>query len=182
MLVNLTIDQKKRVPNEKRVRKFLHIPDCREHTKNWMKQLSHGGFFRPYKPLGDEYTADTMNKFVGVYQVMDVNFHESFINNMMKQRALEWNDCGGYDTGDVWYSYGLCDNATQVVEYYNKLKAEGHMKGNHVILLSFMGRNSGWRWHKWGSYIGNFEPRCEYFEDEDESIHFVYAFDIVKVV
>ena len=35
----------------------------------------------------------------------------------------------------------------------------------------------GWRWHKWGPYIGTQDPQCEYLADEPEIKEvFVYRF------
>jgi hypothetical protein len=38
----------------------------------------------------------------------------------------------------------------------------------------------GWRWHKWGPYIGNYEPKAEYIYDEPE-IEKVYVYHIYEV-
>jgi hypothetical protein len=38
----------------------------------------------------------------------------------------------------------------------------------------------GWRWHKWGKYIGDQNPMCEYIADEPE-IDFVYVYNLYKV-
>lgn len=39
--------------------------------------------------------------------------------------------------------------------------------------------DGGWRWHKWGQYIGKHEPRCEYLYDED-GIDEVYCFHVYE--
>ena len=38
----------------------------------------------------------------------------------------------------------------------------------------------GWRWYKWGQYIGKYEPKCEYLYDE-EGIDYVYCFTILEI-
>lgn len=38
----------------------------------------------------------------------------------------------------------------------------------------------GWRWHKWGQYVGNQTPTTEYLYDEPE-ISAVYVFNIYEV-
>ena len=40
--------------------------------------------------------------------------------------------------------------------------------------------DGGWRWHKWGEYIGKQEPKCEYLYDEP-NIDSVYVFHIYAV-
>ena len=37
------------------------------------------------------------------------------------------------------------------------------------------GKGGGWRWHKWGEYIGKLNPQCEYLDDEDFGDNFEYA-------
>ena len=38
----------------------------------------------------------------------------------------------------------------------------------------------GWRWHKWGEYIGKHTPQYEYLSDE-KGIDYVLTWDIVIV-
>lgn len=42
------------------------------------------------------------------------------------------------------------------------------------------GNGGGWRWHKWGEYIGAHESQCEYLDDE-EGIDHVYCFHIYEM-
>lgn len=37
----------------------------------------------------------------------------------------------------------------------------------------------GWRWHKWGSYIGTYESKHEYLYDED--IDMIYVYHIYEI-
>mgnify|MGYP000101825354 CR=1 FL=1 len=39
--------------------------------------------------------------------------------------------------------------------------------------------SGGWRWHKWGKYIGKQKPQCEYIYDEPE-IEEVYTFSVYQ--
>jgi hypothetical protein len=85
---------------------------------------------------------------------------------------------------NVWY-YGVADNLEQIVDLYNK-NEEGWFYGNHVILCCKVTKDpdspcSGWRWHKWGPYIGTQNPQCEYLNDEPE-IDEVIIFSIYKVI
>jgi hypothetical protein len=38
----------------------------------------------------------------------------------------------------------------------------------------------GWRWHKWGPYIGTQEPKCEYIHDEPE-IEEVFTYHVYEL-
>lgn len=37
------------------------------------------------------------------------------------------------------------------------------------------GRGGGWRWHKWGEYVGEGDPRREYLDDEEGFENGVYV-------
>lgn len=89
----------------------------------------------------------------------------------------------------VWkQGYGVADNASQVLDLYDKLYAEYNdfmQSRDFVILMIPVFRedepeNHGWRWHKCGDYIGKFEPQHEYLRDE-EGIDFVWVFKIAEV-
>ena len=41
--------------------------------------------------------------------------------------------------------------------------------------------DGGWRWHKWGEYIGDKTPECEYIVDEGPDITEVYCYSICEV-
>ena len=74
------------------------------------------------------------------------------------------------------------------MDYYDSLHEQNkdYMGNrNFVILLHPFFRedqpeSGGWRWHKWGEYIGKFDSKCEYLYDED-GIDFVYAFSILEI-
>lgn len=38
----------------------------------------------------------------------------------------------------------------------------------------------GWRWHKWGPYIGTQEPKAEYLYDEP-TITLIYTYTIIQL-
>lgn len=66
-------------------------------------------------------------------------------------------------------SYGVCDNYQQVLDQCPELVSDP--KREFVLFLTEVRRENespegGWRWHKWGPYIGTFNPQCEYLYDE----------------
>ena len=84
------------------------------------------------------------------------------------------------------WDYGVADSLEQIVSYYEN-RGEG-FRGNHVIFVNKVTKDprpeaamTGWRWHKWGPYIGTRNPQCEYLNDEPE-IEEVLCFSIYKVV
>jgi hypothetical protein len=67
--------------------------------------------------------------------------------------------------------YGVCDNIQQILEQCPEL--ENDLDRQFVItvtpvLKKNQSNRGGWRWHKWGEYIGNKVPQCEYLFDEPE--------------
>lgn len=188
MLVNVTFDPKSRVKIEKMCREALkEVPGVTEYDKHfrkickWHKKAySFKGFFRKYEPRKWEYAPNDPDAvFTGIYIVRSADQAESMVNLLTKQYAPKQYAQENYESGDIWYSYGLCDNASQVVNYYKKMKEAGRFPGNHIIALEPMGKGN-WRWHKWGTYIGEFEPKREYFSDE-VGIKNVWRFEILQV-
>ena len=45
------------------------------------------------------------------------------------------------------------------------------------------GETDGWRWHKWGPYIGTLNPQYEYLDDENfgDDFEYVLCFELYKV-
>lgn len=83
---------------------------------------------------------------------------------------------------DKWVEYGVCDNYEQIIERNKELLADESK--TYVIGLSSVKKSSqspqgGWRWHKWGEYIGTQNPQHEYLYDEDD-IDLVYSYHIYE--
>ena len=77
--------------------------------------------------------------------------------------------------------YGVCDNHEQVLEAVPELNDPNR---NFVLMLTPVKRENqpesgGWRWHKWGDYIGTQEPRHEYLYDE-KHIDMVFVYHIYE--
>ena len=155
------------------------------------KHLRRSGFYT--RDEVNEITFDFLfhpTEYTGVYFS---NGSESVINDWCKQRAVchkffkvvrKMKENGATideivaAERNAW-SYGVADNIEQVLDYYNTR----NFKGNHVVLVKWIRKNHncGWRWHKWGEYIGTQNPRCEYLDDEPE-IEKVLIFSIYKVI
>jgi len=77
--------------------------------------------------------------------------------------------------------YGVCDSVEQLLEKCPELEKSDR---KFLITLTRIHRDSqpaegGWRWHKWGEYIGAQKPSCEYIHDEPE-IKQVFCFHIYE--
>lgn len=140
--------------------------------------------FIPYGLLSHPFTMieeDYRTNFDGVY-VSNLN------SNYLVENVTNCKQIITFNSPIYYCNYGVCDNASQVLDYYDSLceKYEDFMRDRmFVILLTPIIKDEqpeygGWRWHTWGSYIGKFEPKHEYLYDE-EGIDYVYCFKILEV-
>lgn len=80
--------------------------------------------------------------------------------------------------------YGVCDSLEQIKAKCPELDDDPNRK--FVITLTEVRKDSqpeygGWRWHKWGEYIGDHEIEHEYLADE-RGIDRVFCFHIFERV
>lgn len=68
--------------------------------------------------------------------------------------------------------FGVADNIEQIKEYYADEIKDPNEK--FAISLRYIyqdkgnaGQYDGWRWCKWGPYIGTLNSQCDYLDDED---------------
>lgn len=78
---------------------------------------------------------------------------------------------------------GVCDNYGQVLEEHKDIL--NNPNKNYVIGMCTVDRikqpsDGGWRWHKWGKYIGNQNPEHEYLYN-DTHIDKVYCYHIYEI-
>ena len=181
MLVNLT-PKSTYLTEEERYIKYMnrHHRDVISGDKWKVRKFSD--IFTPTNYTGVfwcSYT-DMVNLITKQYQVYKSKTYWNTLNSIPRDRMLDYIN---YENS-VWY-YGVADNLEQIVELYNK-NEKGWFKGNHVILCWKVKKDpenpcSGWRWHKWGEYIGTRNPQCEYLNDEP-LIDEVITFSIYKVI
>lgn len=79
-------------------------------------------------------------------------------------------------------TYGVADNIEQIKERYkSQIESDNPVViGVTVMSKEHQPEDGGWRWHKWGQYIGTQDPQCEYLYDEPE-IKEVLVFHIFAV-
>lgn len=112
-----------------------------------------------------------LHKETGIY-LSPLNFGNNFFK---ETENLEYENEFWYewiDDNTCIGSYGVADNIDQIKEYYKKQIEDPNNKYFISITPIFQepehaGEGGGWRWHKWGPYIGNLNPQCEYLDDED---------------
>ena len=90
-------------------------------------------------------------------------------------------------TNDLEYlsPYGVCDTIEQVKEKYKNWLNDTVLKfciSFTKVIKSEQPSIGGWRWHKWGKYIGNKNPEFEYLYDENDDIQEVYCYHIYQLL
>ena len=82
-------------------------------------------------------------------------------------------------------SYGVADNLEQILEQYAIDLENPNRKfcvALEVVKKDEQPEDGGWRWHKWGPYIGNHKIQCEYLYDEVgiEQVLLYHIYEIPK--
>lgn len=80
-------------------------------------------------------------------------------------------------------AYGVCDDVEQLLRACPELEAPGR---EFVVTVTPVYKEAqppsgGWRWHKWGPYIGSQTPQCEYLYDEPD-IEQVYCYQVYEQI
>ena len=117
-------------------------------------------------------------KNTGVYMPMHPEGDLLNISNHLECDVINYTDLLSGE------SFGVCDDVENFLEVYNEELENSDRKFFAIltpVLKSDQPRDGGWRWHKWGRYIGKFEPECEYLCDEKD-IEIVYLFHIYEVI
>ena len=87
------------------------------------------------------------------------------------------------DDEDPYFStFGVCDSPHQFKEtaLYERVRADPRPMCVFFVHVAKdplnAGEGGGWRWHKWGQYIGLGKPEHEYLDDETEFDDGVYTY------
>ena len=73
--------------------------------------------------------------------------------------------------GDPFKPYGVCDYWEQIIAQWPDLALSPTRYAisiTEVRKADQLEHSGGWRWEKWGQYIGTKNPQCEYLYDEPE--------------
>jgi hypothetical protein len=83
--------------------------------------------------------------------------------------------------------YGVCDSPQQFIDKY-KAGLEGDPARTFFCTFTHIakepsnaGKGGGWRWHKWGEYIGTGKHECEYLDDEAGFGDGVYVYHVLQI-
>lgn len=121
------------------------------------------------------YSTNIVRLGLGIYQIGHFNF-EHVLGDIVKEKWPDFSD-------DTFNSFGVCDDFTQIIAKCPELVDDRNRKFAIAvceIIKSKQPAQGGWRWHKWGPYIGTKKPTTEYLYDETE-ISSVFVYSIVEL-
>lgn len=145
------------------------------------------------KEIGiDNYTALTAPQEVrpGIFNVLGFNFDVSIEGQLSREQMYpplwEYYHKGEEFSEDTCLNaYGVCDNVEQILARCPELETDPNRK--YVISLSEVRKedeepDDGWRWEKWGPYIGTQNRHSDYlyYEPEIESILVYHIYELTK--
>lgn len=164
MLKDITFDKNKQL-----------VHNNREQTLSYLKKACTD---KEYAFWESATIGDALQKLdTGVYEFFSCNSPDYLIEEKLDE----------YDIHTLRsYPYGVCDNYEQILERVKDIDKYVNSKDeDYCIVLYKVTRESqpetdGWRWCKWGDYIGDHKKTAEYFYDEKE-IDYVYVFSIYKI-
>jgi hypothetical protein len=117
------------------------------------------------------------------FDYSDPDFDEEY-DKLVPREPDEWYPDDAPAHGD-FSGIGVCDTPGQILNgpIGDRLRAD-----QREFCISFVhihkgeppGRG-GWRWHKWGPYIGTGKPEYEYLDDEKDFKDGVYTYHIYQV-
>lgn len=144
---------------------------------------------RVFLEMGIPYIPQSDPRFVVEEGIFIPAIPFSFVEDEFEEfQNMTYDDRYGFssDIGNKSV-YGVADNIEQIKEYYKE--AIDDPNNNYTIFISQVfqnkenaGKGGGWRWHKWGPYIGKLDSQCEYLDDEkfgDDFSH-VITFQIMR--
>ncbi|QWU14363.1 hypothetical protein SAMN04487895_101668 [Paenibacillus sophorae] len=79
-------------------------------------------------------------------------------------------------------NYGVCDDYQQVLDQYPELEIDDRkfVLGLSKTTKRNQSSSGGWRWEKWGEYIGKQNSQADYLYDEPE-IEEIYCYHIYEI-
>ena len=187
MLIKLTLNNEKVKRYNQRIRELkVQHPEVPWREVNKLEDI-----FCPYPQIIRD---KAWNNFK--HRVKDnrpyVEMHGIYVRDLNDDKILEsltnYKKVHNFKSPIYWCEYGVSDNASQVLDYYEHLLTQyGDYMNSRKFIITMtpifredQPKNGGWRWCKWGQYIGDLESKCEYLYDEQE-IDYVWVFEILEV-
>lgn len=114
----------------------------------------------------------------GVYQITHWNFEE-FLPQRLSYEAM-YCTVKAPPPHFEFDAYGVCDSPEQFMASVGKaLEADKRQFVASLVRIS-ADAEGGWRWKKWGPYVGDGKPTTEYIADEP-ILRTVYTYHFYEV-
>ena len=168
MLVNLTPDLVE-IERRKEIAKKENFEYTPQSDPKWLQETGVYQSCFPYNFPCEEFT-EKLNGH---------SYNELLYQANKKENETLWQHYNR--NSQKWVTqYGVADNIEQIKKLYRKQIND--KKNKFAIALTPVwqdkenkGKGGGWRWHKWGEYIGNLKHECEYLDDEEFGDDFKYV-------
>lgn len=115
--------------------------------------------------------------------------HFNFDNHLEGLVYTFYDNFKRRELGEESLPGGLCEcGVADDVENFKKVYAAiiEHPERDFIVSVTSIIKDNepssgGWRWHKWGPYIGTKNPQHEYLFDEDDSIKEIIVFHVYEI-
>lgn len=113
---------------------------------------------------------------MGIYEIGHFSFEYSLSFELTTEQTYP-------QFGDARNCYGVCDNHQQILKLFPELEQDPDRKfavSLTPVVKANQSETDGWRWHKWGPYIGTHTITTEYLYDEPD-IEQIYVYHIYEI-
>lgn len=205
MLVNLISEilhpslkakMKENFPNDLNMENFLDSINGKAFISSQYEGIMYCGSLNPHLCTPPSYDLETYIRMISLSAPVDKRKFKKALGSQQSEFDLKpWNEIKDLPKEELvklkttltnnYYlnGNGVCDNVEQV---YNRFKWLADQKEEYCIFLTPMykkdqPKSGGWRWEKWGEYIGTKNPRADYLYDEPR-IDMVFVFSVCKII
>lgn len=105
----------------------------------------------------------------GFYRISHWNFDSEVAAPKLEDYTEDWTaKARDLDSVGLECEYGVCDSPEQFIERFGPAMEASPRRWvvSFCVIQKADEEPHGWRWHKWGPYIGTADPQCEYLYDE----------------
>jgi len=188
MLTNISYNENKFVCSREVLPDILSSCTTEEEKKFWTEakvknvfQKLSDGIYEFYDVNNPQYTINPRKCRLEESEWLTYNQFSHF-----RPDIAEWVSNDGREEYYCSYPYGVCDDYHQILDRDERVKHLKEIPEEFIIVLCEIRKDSqpeegGWRWCKWGEYIGDHKPTTEYLYDEEE-ISSVFVYNVYRVI
>lgn len=129
------------------------------------------------------YYSQADKRFILEKGIYRCEFDFNFSNEEFEETCSN----SGFDLMKSMRFNGVADTIQQIKKKLKEQIEDTTRRYFIAVTPVFQDKNKdshgGWRWEKWGKYIGNLDPKCEYLDDEEfgEDFICVLVFEIYEL-